>query len=101
MSKNDQIDDGGPAFPNGECSGCGTDHAPVKHLFMGMSLRDWFAGQAMQAIIAKTPFVDMTAPSRESAQQHDKTVERLVATTQGAYLYADAMLSARKSGVSQ
>jgi len=39
--KTTKINDGGPAFPNGSD---GT---------MGMSLRDWFAGMAMQGLIAR------------------------------------------------
>jgi hypothetical protein len=37
----DHIDDGGPAFPNSnDVCGC-----------YGMTLRDWFAGQAMAAMV--------------------------------------------------
>ena len=38
--------DGGPAFPFGFV----TDHATVK-VQDGMSLRDWFAGMALQGLI--------------------------------------------------
>ena len=51
----------------------------------GMTLRDWFAGQAMAAIIAKTPFLEFP----EDFTPHRKTAL-------GAYEYADAMLTARK-----
>ena len=34
------IDDGGPAFPNNDEHGCG---------YTGMTLRDYFAGQALAA----------------------------------------------------
>jgi hypothetical protein len=51
----------------------------------GMTLRDWFAGQAMAALITKSP------PTFEpSGATH---LVRLTAT--GAYDYADAMLAAR------
>jgi hypothetical protein len=34
------IDDGGPAYPNNDAHGCA---------YTGMTLRDWFAGQALAA----------------------------------------------------
>jgi hypothetical protein len=37
------IDDGGPAFPNNDAHGCG---------YTGMTLRDYFAGQALTGILA-------------------------------------------------
>lgn len=63
--------DGGPAFPTPESfSG---NHGRV---FGGMSLRDWFAGQALQGGILS----DTASPTEQA-----KT----------AYAYADAMLAAR------
>lgn len=58
------IDDGGDAFPHPDGS-------------FGMSLRDYFAGQAMQAWI----------------HHYGDTKE---GTAEAAYDYADAMLAARK-----
>lgn len=63
------IDDGGPAFP-AETFDVG-----------GMSLRDWFAGQALAGICA-----DPNAGGSNKA----------IAVT--AYSLADAMLEARKAG---
>jgi hypothetical protein len=37
------IDDGGPAFPSNDAHGCA---------YTGMTLRDYFAGQALGALIA-------------------------------------------------
>lgn len=71
---------GGPAFP--------TPHNLPPYM-EGMSLRDWFAGQAMAAIIAKAPFV-ITSASGEH--------ECYTATSIGAYFYADAMLAEREKG---
>lgn len=51
-----------------------------------MSLRDWFAGMALQAIIAKAPFEQMPVGVDESDRMRAR----------GAYDYADAMLEARK-----
>lgn len=67
------IDDGGPAFPSG-------DDVP------GMSLRDWFAGQALAGLIASAshPRVDPSVPL---------VSER---TASEAFKHADSMLAARK-----
>ena len=37
----EQFNDGGPAFPNRG------DNTPTNPIYDGMSLRDWFAGQAL------------------------------------------------------
>lgn len=39
-------DDGGPAFPRQELN----DDGSLCHSHMGMSLRDWFAGQSLIAV---------------------------------------------------
>jgi hypothetical protein len=62
--------DGGPAFPVVVSEG----DAVVSP---GMSLRDWFAGQAL------TPFASVLSPQ---------------GAAQLAYEYADAMLAARQGG---
>ena len=73
-----------PAFPvtlqNGQAYG---DHQE----FDGMTLRDYFAAKAMQAIIAKSPFETTSVRNVKSKAE---------LTSTGAYLYADAMLEARK-----
>ena len=43
----DKINDGGPAFPNGLCD----SSSGAFHLVDGMSLRDYFAAKAMQALV--------------------------------------------------
>ena len=68
-------DKGGPAFPNEGFNGWGEP-------FQGMSLRDYFAAKAMQAlIIANGP-----APQGGWPTYAERT----------AYLVADAMLKARQ-----
>ena len=62
--------DGGPAFP-----GTAVRIPPI----VGMSLRDWFAGQALSGLV-------VTA---------DETSAGADLTTGAAYEYADAMLKAR------
>lgn len=70
----DKLDDGGPAFPNAdEGQGWGSS---------GMSLRDWFAGQALVGII--------------SAEGEERTGSPIAAHR--AFEISDAMLAARKGG---
>ena len=80
MSNTKQIDDGGPAFPV-QATVVGADRWPAEgeYRYIGMTLRDWFAGHALGALI-----VD---PSR--ADQSREECARL------AYAIADAMLKAR------
>lgn len=69
-------DDGGPAFPCQPRDGQGF---PCGEMMAGMSLRDWFAGMALQGAIAcpasSGKFADFASDS---------------------YQYADGMLAARK-----
>lgn len=69
---------GGPAFPGGELP----EHPnhPV-----GMSLRDWFAGQAISGVIEACK--RDTIPAGETPESHFAI---------RAYMVADAMLAARK-----
>jgi hypothetical protein len=67
--------DGGPAFPTS--NGGSPDD--------GMTLRDYFAGKAMQTILAKWP------PRMGTESEIDADLSEIAA---GAYLLADAMLRA-------
>lgn len=83
-------DNGGPAFPNqapawAACPRCGTDVSRV-----GMSLRDWFAGQAMMSIFTG-PGARMVA-DRDQRYNGDNWSE---VVAQNAYEMADAMLAHR------
>jgi hypothetical protein len=62
-------DDGGPAFPNPD----------RPHTQPGMSLRDWFAGQALAWLVATGTSIK---PDEYASE---------------CYMYADAMLAARKA----
>ena len=62
--------DGGPAFPS----------ASDSVFFDGMSLRDWFAGQAMKALVERG---------------HSDNKKKMAAH---AYSLADAMIEGRKEG---
>ena len=76
--------DGGSAFPT---TSRFNDHGNMETLMAGgMSLRDYFAAVAMQAIIAKTPL-----------QEVPKDWYLYEKTAIGAYDYADAMLAAREA----
>ena len=81
----DNIDDGGPAFPTKP------NTQPGFYLHHGMSLRDWFAGQALPAVIAATGAGQHMPATRDS----DTHIE--FAITRDAYFIADAMLAARKT----
>lgn len=73
MSTN--INDGGPAFPSTVQDNC--DCAPRYNAgYGGMSLRDWFAGQAL----AGMPWNHSIAPKQQAKE---------------CYQIADAMLAAR------
>jgi hypothetical protein len=77
----DKIEDGGPAFPMGyHRDGNSADHG-------GMTLRDWFAGQALAGW---SQAHDRIASNMHSSYDHEEIVRV-------AYKIADAML-ARKAG---
>ena len=78
-----QIDDGGPAFPVPLLPG-ETWIGPGSPL--GMTLRDWFAGQALNGYLAS--WETNNAPDFYETDHVAKT----------AYTYADAMIEARKGG---
>jgi len=77
------IYDGGPAFPASPTYGPNGDlYRPADIGCEGMTLRDWFAGQALAGMSAH----------KDSAkwEMHEITAD--------AYAYADAMIAARKGG---
>ena len=73
-----EIDDGGPAFPGLIPGAMGT----VIRSQEGMSLRDWFAGQALAGMHARDSYDDGQASPKQRARL--------------AYIDADAMIEARK-----
>lgn len=73
-------DDGGPAFPNTAKPMTG------EVAEWGMTLRDWFAGMALQG--------DLAGQSVEVGYYTGPTWQ--IDAARNAYLVADAMLSARK-----
>lgn len=77
LAKPETIDDGGPAFPWEDMK----DTNGEPRATAGMSLRDWFAGQALSGIMSN---------SGSFASMSDSQV------AETSYSAADAMLSARK-----
>lgn len=74
MSNTKQFNDGGPAYPVNDDSDGGL------HRHSGMTLRDWFAGMALQGLIASSVITDITCKQYAGC----------------AYRHADAMLKARE-----
>lgn len=68
-------DHGGPAFPNQNQHG---DSDQV-----GMSLRDWFAGQALVGMLASTAHPNANGPETQAAK----------GWAQMSYILADAMIA--------
>jgi hypothetical protein len=79
------VKDGGAAFPGPSFtqSGLTNGHA------MGMTLRDWFAGQALAGIIQVT-----SAGLHQPSKKHGCRVVEAIALD--AYEMADAMIAARE-----
>ncbi|GGD11867.1 hypothetical protein [Aureimonas glaciei] len=79
------INDGGPAFPEAVAVGPSGDVYPGMG---GMSLRDWFAGQALPAVAERALI--------HGKEVGDKTISEMLSGIAGAsYDIADAMLAAR------
>ena len=77
------INDGGPAFPHPEVARLQDGRCVVADADPGMTIRDWFAGQAISGMI--TPgCVQMTEATRKARASE-------------AYAIADAMLKAREA----
>lgn len=87
-----EIDNGGPAFPQTQTL---TEKDFVSGLDVGeggMNLRDYFAAKAMQGMYACG---DVAKGCKAMPSMSDE--QHCTATAQWAYLQADCMLKARKS----
>jgi hypothetical protein len=73
----DKVDDGGPAFPRPTSTDEASERCNVFYAQDGMTLRDWFAGQALS----------------NAYTQADVDPDRIA---RWSYELADAMLAARK-----
>ncbi len=75
-------DNGGPAFPGKICTGhTADDEVPMYKHPSGMSLRDWFAGMALQGMHARDTYDHGQATPEQRASL--------------AYIDADAMIKKR------
>ena len=80
---------GGPAFPADSVTTGDGGRRP--QVYSGMTLRDYFAAKAMQAVIQTWAHVDVdSGPKSED--------ELLRVTAEDAYRFADAMLAERSKG---
>jgi len=77
--------DGGPAFPNAQRLFDNDTQSWAVHSVGGMTLRDWFAGMALQGEVAN--------PSSGLFEADSITFTELA---EDCYRMADAMLSARE-----
>jgi hypothetical protein len=82
-----KINDGGPAFPHLRRHISDNTYIPLAE--GGMSLRDWFAGQALAGIAMATT----TAAIHGIGQVPPPEIE-----AEWAFATADAMLAAREEG---
>lgn len=99
MTDGKKVEDGGAAFPTGShylyqrepigCEPSGQRIPVYSPSTPGMSLRDWFAGQALVGLLAASG--TLRAPKGSS----DVLCEAMAIAS---YEFADAMLTARKSG---
>lgn len=88
MTKND----GGPAFPEPVAIGPSGD---VCLAFGGMSLRDYFAGQAIAGMLGNSTNIDSINEQLRHSME-DGLFDRILAMH--AYEIADALIAARSSG---
>lgn len=84
------IKDGGQAFPCQESSES-PNHPGYRDVYAspGMTLRDWFAGQALAGICANSTFLIET--------RADNWAEKVRLLADDAYTAADAMIAAREA----
>ena len=80
------IDDGGPAFPFPGIPTDGTDIPWMVPPHPGMSLRDWFAGMALQGMLATPGYWEFKDTKVDDTQGHAHV----------CFNFADAMLVKRK-----
>lgn len=78
--------DGGPAFPQ-MCA----DALDIGMVHDGMTLRDWFAGMALQGMVAAMRSDEGAAAYNDIAESEGLTPPQLVAAL--AYRYADAVIA--------
>ncbi len=82
-----KINDGGTAFPSDwrDFQPC-TGEQVVREQYPGMSLRDWFAGMALQGLLANSFYAE---------QNHNNANVTAQSASKAAYAHADVMLTIR------
>jgi hypothetical protein len=85
-----EIDDGGAAFPVPENTQAPEHSAYGQAGHPGMTLRDWFAGQAMAAIVSR-----IIPEHRDGATSATVPQAALDAAAHTAFGFADAMIAQR------
>ena len=78
--------DGGPAFPQI------TELGDIATTSGGMSLRDWFAGQALAALLSSP--ASLASISQIARENNSRAIKVLA---EASYEYSDAMLAAREA----
>lgn len=74
------INDGGPAFPLPAHIGAnGEQPFPI----YGMSLRDWFAGMALQGMFANSSMIDTFSHHRMMADESFNVADAMIAASEG------------------
>jgi len=96
-------DDGGPAFPGKHQENVGIPDLAPKMILIehgGMTLRDWFAGMALQGLIERDTKIavhELSKADREPAAPIlYKDGAAYTDLSNEAYIIADEMLAARK-----
>ena len=93
--------DGGPAFPIVERS-YHPDGTPVCAEYAGLSIRDYFAGQALNGLLQSAHYGGelqrIFDPKREIANAGDDKESPQHYLSRLTYSLADAMIAARKMG---
>jgi len=92
MAEKKKIDDGGTAFPNPEFATC--EGVAQPHSNPGMTLRQWYAGLAMQGIVS-TMTPEKTELLAQLAKNAKTDVSNVVAYQ--ALDVADALIAAEKA----
>ena len=82
------INDGGPAFPHAQRLWDNDTQSWAVHSVGGMTLRDYFAGQALAGVLSSGDVEIKTIVSNKLAA---------ASFTQSCYIIADAMLAAREA----
>ena len=86
------------AFPHPEVARVQDGRCVVSHADIGMSLRDWFAGQALAGICASIDHGDLECYyGRKAGSRGDSNIPGKSSIAQHAYAIADAMLKARET----